>query len=81
MSTTHRPAPDTPASSRPWEGAASWPPRHRWPTTRSKPLVSIAAGTAASSIALVGFGLDSVVEMSSGLIILWQFRHPDARDP
>lgn len=38
--------------------------------------VAIGAGAAASSIALVGFGLDSIVEMSSGLIILWQFRHP-----
>ena len=38
--------------------------------------VAIAAGAAASSIALVGFGLDSIVEMASGLIILWQFRHP-----
>jgi divalent metal cation (Fe/Co/Zn/Cd) transporter len=45
-------------------------------------VVSIAAGAAASSIALVGFGLDSVVEMSSGLIILWQFRHrmPETRE-
>ncbi len=43
---------------------------------------SIAAGVAASSIALVGFGLDSVVEMTSGLIILWQFRHrlPESRE-
>lgn len=39
-------------------------------------VVAIAAGAAASSIALVGFGLDSVVEMSSALIVLWQFRHP-----
>jgi divalent metal cation (Fe/Co/Zn/Cd) transporter len=39
-------------------------------------VASIAAGAVASSVALVGFGLDSVVEMSSGLIILWQFRHP-----
>jgi divalent metal cation (Fe/Co/Zn/Cd) transporter len=38
--------------------------------------VAIGAGATASSIALVGFGLDSIVEMSSGLIILWQFRHP-----
>jgi hypothetical protein len=30
----------------------------------------------AGSVALVGFGLDSVVEVSSGLVILWQFRHP-----
>lgn len=39
-------------------------------------VVAIGAGAAASSIALVGFGLDSIVEMSSGLVILWQFRHP-----
>lgn len=39
-------------------------------------IASIAAGAAASSIALIGFGLDSLVEMSSGVIILWQFRHP-----
>ena len=39
-------------------------------------VVAIAAGLVAGSVALVGFGLDSVVEVSSGLIILWQFRHP-----
>lgn len=39
-------------------------------------VIAITAGTIAGSIALVGFGLDSVVEVSSGLIILWQFRHP-----
>lgn len=39
-------------------------------------VVALAAGAAASSIALIGFGLDSVIEMSSALIILWQFRHP-----
>jgi divalent metal cation (Fe/Co/Zn/Cd) transporter len=38
-------------------------------------VVAVAAGMAAGSVALVGFGLDSVVEVSSGLIILWQFRH------
>ncbi len=45
-------------------------------------IVAITAGAGASSIALVGFGLDSLVEMSSGLIILWQFRHkmPEARE-
>ncbi len=33
-------------------------------------------------MALVGFGPDSVVEVSSGLIILWQFRHrlPEIRE-
>lgn len=39
-------------------------------------VVAIGAGVLASSIALVGFGLDSIVEMFSGVIILWQFRHP-----
>jgi divalent metal cation (Fe/Co/Zn/Cd) transporter len=39
-------------------------------------VIAIAAGVVAGSVALVGFGLDSVVEVSSGLVILWQFRHP-----
>ena len=45
-------------------------------------VVAIAAGAAASSVALVGFGLDSIVEMSSALIILWQFHHhlPESRE-
>ena len=38
--------------------------------------VAVAAGVVAGSVALVGFGLDSVVEVSSGLVVLWQFRHP-----
>jgi divalent metal cation (Fe/Co/Zn/Cd) transporter len=45
-------------------------------------VIAIAAGVAAGSVALIGFGLDSVVEVSSGLIILWQFRHrlPESRE-
>jgi len=39
-------------------------------------IIALLAGTAAGSSALVGFGLDSFVEVSSGLVILWQFRHP-----
>ena len=35
--------------------------------------VAIVAGIAASSVALVGFGLDSVVEVSAALVVLWQF--------
>ncbi len=36
----------------------------------------------AGSVALVGFGLDSVVEVPSGLIILWQLRNrlPESRE-
>ncbi|WP_151525883.1 cation diffusion facilitator family transporter [Serinicoccus kebangsaanensis] len=45
-------------------------------------VVAIAAGLVAGSVALVGFGLDSVVEVSSGLIVLWQFSHrlPEQRE-
>lgn len=39
-------------------------------------VIALVAGIAAGSSALVGFGLDSCVEVSSGLVILWQFRHP-----
>jgi len=38
--------------------------------------VAITAGAIAGSVALIGFGLDSIVEVSSGLVIVWQFRHP-----
>src|SRR4051812_49774258 len=45
-------------------------------------VVAVTSGLVAGSVALVGFGLDSVVEVSSGLIILWQFRHrmPESRE-
>lgn len=45
-------------------------------------VIAVAAGLAAGSVALIGFGLDSVIEVSSGLIILWQFRHalPESRE-
>jgi divalent metal cation (Fe/Co/Zn/Cd) transporter len=36
-------------------------------------VVAIAAGIGASSIALIGFGLDSFVEVSAALVVLWQF--------
>ncbi len=42
-------------------------------------LLSIIAGLLAGSIALVGFGFDSVIEVSSGAILLWRLRAgPDA---
>ena len=40
-------------------------------------VVAIAAGTAADSIALIGFGLDSVTEVSSAAVVAWQFSGPD----
>ncbi len=36
---------------------------------------AITAGALASSTALVGFGLDSIVEVTSALAITWQFAH------
>ncbi|GIJ04078.1 putative conserved integral membrane protein [Spirilliplanes yamanashiensis] len=39
-------------------------------------VVALAAGAAASSSALVGFGLDSFVEVSSAGVLIWQFRSP-----
>lgn len=36
--------------------------------------VSLAAGVAAGSVALVGFGADSLVEVSSGAVLLWRLR-------
>jgi divalent metal cation (Fe/Co/Zn/Cd) transporter len=36
--------------------------------------VAITAGLAAASIALVGFGLDSVIELFSAVIVIWQLR-------
>jgi divalent metal cation (Fe/Co/Zn/Cd) transporter len=40
-------------------------------------VVALAAGVVASSTALVGFGLDSVIEVSSAAAVAWQF---SARD-
>jgi divalent metal cation (Fe/Co/Zn/Cd) transporter len=37
-------------------------------------VIGIAAGLVAGSIALVGFGLDSVIEVSSGAVLLWRLR-------
>jgi divalent metal cation (Fe/Co/Zn/Cd) transporter len=42
-------------------------------------VVAIVAGTVASSSALIGFGLDSVVEVTSAAAISWQFAHHDHR--
>lgn len=44
-------------------------------------LVSVGLGVLAGSIALVGFGVDSFIETSSGLILLWRLQtHRDEAD-
>lgn len=40
-------------------------------------VVALVAGTVASSIALIGFGLDSVIEVSSAAAVAWQFSGVD----
>jgi divalent metal cation (Fe/Co/Zn/Cd) transporter len=40
-------------------------------------IIAISAGTVAGSVALIGFGLDSVIEVSSAAAVAWQFSAPD----
>ncbi|WP_233160045.1 cation diffusion facilitator family transporter [Pseudonocardia sp. MH-G8] len=40
-------------------------------------VVAITAGTIADSTALIGFGLDSLIEVSSAAAVAWQFAGPD----
>jgi divalent metal cation (Fe/Co/Zn/Cd) transporter len=40
-------------------------------------IIAITAGTRASSTALIGFGLDSVIEVSSAAAVAWQFTAVD----
>jgi divalent metal cation (Fe/Co/Zn/Cd) transporter len=45
-------------------------------------VVAITAGAAASSVALIGFGLDSLIEVASAAAVAWQFasRNPERRE-
>jgi divalent metal cation (Fe/Co/Zn/Cd) transporter len=45
-------------------------------------IVALVAGAAASSAALIGFGLDSIVEVLSAAAVAWQFAapHPEKRE-
>ncbi|MBB2773458.1 MULTISPECIES: cation transporter [Mycolicibacterium] len=45
-------------------------------------IVALAEGSRVSSSALIGFGLDSVIEVSSAAAVAWQFagRDPEARE-
>jgi hypothetical protein len=38
-------------------------------------LVSIVAGLMAGSVSLIGFGLDSLIEVTSGSALLWRLHH------
>ncbi len=43
-------------------------------------VAAVAAGLMAGSIALVGFGIDSVIEVSSGAILLWRLFSGEHRE-
>jgi divalent metal cation (Fe/Co/Zn/Cd) transporter len=45
-------------------------------------VVALAAGSIASSAALIGFGLDSIIEVASAAAVVWQFAgaDPEARE-
>ena len=43
-------------------------------------IVAVGAGIVVGSIALVGFGVDSVIEVSSGAIILWRLASGEHRE-
>jgi divalent metal cation (Fe/Co/Zn/Cd) transporter len=43
--------------------------------------IALGAGIAASSVALVGFALDSLIELAAGLVIVWLFRRERHASP
>ncbi len=46
-------------------------------------IISIVAGLIAGSVSLVGFGIDSAIEVTSGTALLWRLRHefnPERRE-
>lgn len=40
-------------------------------------VIAVSAGAAASSAALIGFGLDSFIEVLSAVAVAWQFTRMD----
>ena len=44
-------------------------------------IVAVSAGLAATSVALLGFGFDSGIEVASSAVIIWRFRHESTGRP
>ena len=44
-------------------------------------LIALVAGFLAGSVALVGFGFDSLIEASSGIALLWRLHHGERAEP
>ena len=43
-------------------------------------IIAVAAGAIAGSVALIGFGIDSIIEVSSGAILLWRLVSGEHRE-
>lgn len=82
MSTVDLPSPDLRARLSPAR-RATLQRRIRWIVAATiaynvvEAVIALSAGTVASSAALVGFGLDSIVEVLSAAAVAWQFSSPD----
>lgn len=76
----HRPVERTTTTEPTTEGQASLRRRGLWLAYATigwnvvECVIAVTAGAAAGSIALIGFGLDSAVEVASASVIVWQFR-------
>ncbi len=66
-----------PPAGHPGAGAAAARARQlAWAANGRHPIefaIAVAAGLAASSMALVGFGADSLIEALAGFIVIWRF--------
>lgn len=74
-----RPTPPAPARRAVLEHRIRWVVGATITYNAVEAVVAITAGRVASSSALVGFGLDSVVEVLSAAAVAWQFAGPDPR--
>jgi divalent metal cation (Fe/Co/Zn/Cd) transporter len=73
--------PETPNSARPMEHVERLGRRLKWATVvwnSVEVFVTVALGIAAGSLALIAFGLDSLVEVFASLVVLWHMAPADA---
>lgn len=66
-------APERPAEAR-WQRLALWLVTATMAYNTVEAVVALWSGVMARSIALVGFGLDSVIEWVAGAVVLWHLR-------
>lgn len=69
-----RPLPETRIDRRAAVRRAVWLTRATIGWNIGEGVVAVAAGAAAGSVSLVGFGLDSAIEVSAALVLTWRLR-------